>query len=318
MKTKYIISFCTLLLLSVLIIQVSAKSGTDLLSESFDLTGARSSETQYYQMESKLISIGLDGSQQGTDIFRLKLKWQSAVADKPETCTCLEFTIQLAGTDEVAIPSLTDWSYPIEPGYDEHSQVFGIDHSKFDGLTDANGTPIPPDKTYHIYNAFIDFQSFCYTFAEPTTAGKGVQDLTRIGQKIVHAAAFTEPPVNLGSNVAEGSTYKNGEITLELKGLSLVNNKACALIAFDSGQSSYKMKMQPMPNMEINTAGSSHYFGDIYKALDTNWVQRVTLGEIVVSETTLPMPPNKINSVIERKIVIQNVAEKTLWDQEKM
>ena len=31
--------------------------------------------------------------------------------------------------------------------------------------------------------------------------------------------------------------------------------------------------------------------------------------ELVVSETTLPMPPNKINAVIEREILIRNVTE---------
>jgi hypothetical protein len=38
-------------------------------------------------------------------------------------------------------------------------------------------------------------------------------------------------------------------------------------------------------------------------------VQKATMTELVVSETILPMPPNKINSVIERNIVIRNVSE---------
>ena len=57
------------------------------------------------------------------------------------------------------------------------------------------------DKAYYVYNAFIDFHGFCNVFAEPTTGGKGIQDLKSIGDKIVHAAAFTEPPVNLGSGI---------------------------------------------------------------------------------------------------------------------
>jgi hypothetical protein len=70
------------------------------------------------------------------------------------------------------------------------------------------------------------------------------------------------------------------------------------------------MIMQPMPNMEIQAVGSSHYRGDIYKDLATNWVQKATMIETVVSETALPMPPNKINSVVERIILIRNVDEK--------
>jgi hypothetical protein len=60
--------------------------------------------------------------------------------------------------------------------------------------------------------------------------------------------------------------------------------------------------------MEVRTVGSSHYKGDIYIDLSTNWVKKVTMYELVVSETALPMPPNKINSVIERDIIVRNVS----------
>jgi hypothetical protein len=113
--------------------------------------------------------------------------------------------------------------------------------------------------------------------------------------------------VNLGSNISEGSFFKNGEITLAFKGLSVVNDEYCALLEYDSGESSYKMIMKPVPNLEIQTIGSSHYKGDIFKDLATNWVQKVTMTEVVVSETTLPMPPNKINSVNERNIIIEYI-----------
>ncbi|MCK4344489.1 MAG: hypothetical protein KAX05_04325, partial [Bacteroidales bacterium] len=85
--------------------------------------------------------------------------------------------------------------------------------------------------------------------------------------------------------------------------------KQCAIVGYDSGESSFEMIMNPMPNMEVHTVGSSHYMGDIYKDLTTNWVQKITMTEIVISETTLPMPPNKVNSVIERNIIIRNVNE---------
>ncbi len=160
-----------------------------------------------------------------------------------------------------------------------------------------------------LYNAFIDFHAFCNIFSETTSDEKGIQDLSRIGQKIIHAAAFSAPPTNLGKNISEGSFFKNGEITLEFKGLSIVNEKQCALIGVDSGESSFKMIMHPIDDMEIVTVGSSHYKGDIYKDITTNWVQKVTFDEVVISETKIPMPPNKINSIVERNIVIKNVSK---------
>ena len=312
MKSKLvksaIISFVTILIITNII-----GAQTPLISDrEFDLAGEPTQETQYFLMESRLFSFALDGKRIGTDIFRLHLKCVPAkiAGEEGDEYTCVRFTVQQGDNPEAAIPVLTNWKYIFkEPGIDEQGQVFGIDHSKFENLADSNGNTLPPDKSYHVYNAFIDFHSFCNVFAGRTPEGSGIQDLTKIGQKIVHDAAFSEPPVNLGTNISEGSFFKNGEITLEFKGLSVVNGKECALVEYDSGESSYKIIMNPMPDMEIRTTGSSHYKGDIYKDLTTNWVQKVTMIEFVISETTLPMPPNKVNSVNERNIIIRNVSE---------
>ena len=111
-----------------------------------------------------------------------------------------------------------------------------------------------------------------------------------------------------------GSYFKNGEITLLLKGITLQNGHHCALIGYDSGASSFKMILHPVPNMEIVSVGSSHYWGDISKSLSGNWVQQATLTELVITETTLPMPPYKINAVIEREILIRNVDKEKFHD----
>ena len=312
MKSKLfksvIISFVSIFVF-VNIIEAQTPS---ILDQEFDLAGEPTLETQYFMMESSLFSYALDGKRIGTDIFRLHLKYVPAkiAGTEGDEYTCVSFTVQQGNNPEAEIPALKNWKYLFyEDGIDEQGQVFGIDHSKFENLADSNGNPLPFDKSYHVYNAFIDFHSFCNVFAGRAPEGKGIQDLTKIGQKIVHAAAFTEPPVNLGTNISEGSFFKNGEITLEFKGLSVVNGKSCAVVEYDSGESSFEMIMNPMPNMEVQTTGSSHYKGDIYKDLTTNWVQKATMIEFVISETTLPMPPNKINSVNERQIIIRNVSE---------
>jgi hypothetical protein len=67
------------------------------------------------------------------------------------------------------------------------------------------------------------------------------------------------------------------------------------------------MLMEPMPTMQVNTNGSSHYWGDIYKDLRSNWIQRANLNEIVVSETVIGSQANKAHSVVERRIEIRNV-----------
>ncbi len=117
--------------------------------------------------------------------------------------------------------------------------------------------------------------------------------------------------MNLGSNIAEGSTFKNGEVTLELKGLSMVDKTACAIVAYDSGQSSFQMVVNAMPNMEVRSVGASHYQGDLYIDLATRWPRKATMYELVVAQTTVPTLPNKMNSVIERDTVIRNVTKAT-------
>ena len=200
-----------------------------------------------------------------------------------------------------------------DTGMDEKGQVFGIDHARFQGLTDSNGDALESDQAYLIYNTFIDFHGFCDLFAVPATSGKGVQHLTRIGQSVVLDASHSTPPVNLGVHIKEGSYFKNGQITLDLKGLSLVDDAPCAIVAFDSGDSSFMMLMEPMPGMEVKTLGGSHYFGNIYIDLETFWPRKVVMRELVICETNVPMPggaaPTRIAATIERQSTIKTVAQ---------
>jgi hypothetical protein len=295
-------------------VQARPLSDDSILRGTFELDGQRSEQVQYFVMESTVLNYALDGTRTGRRTYELWLKCVPArLAGIPgDQYTCSRFVVRTGDSPGTAIPALQGWTYVLRTtatGMDEKGQVFGIDHSKFDNLVDGSGIPVPQDIAYLTYNTFIDFHSFCNAFAQRTAAGKGIQDLTRIGQTIVHDAAFSEPPVDLGGNVERGSFFKNGEITLTLKGLSLVDDVPCALVGFDSGESSFKMIMKLAPDTEIQTTGSSHYSGDIYIDLATNWPRRVVMGEYVVSQTALPFPPDKVNSVAERSVVIRNVSE---------
>ncbi|MFI5186653.1 MAG: hypothetical protein ACHQF0_08015 [Chitinophagales bacterium] len=280
-----------------------------ILSQEYNLAPQHSKDTQYYEMESRLQMHAPDGTPQGWDVYHLYLRCvPSFDASHGDEYTCLKFTVQINKSPEVSIPSLANWKYYFSltaNGKDDKGQVFGIDHSKFEKLTDGNGKMIPVGNTYHVYNAFIDFYSMS-VFCEKTMSGNGIQNLKNIGDKTVHAASFSQPPVNLGSQVAEGSYFKNGEVTLAFKGLSLVNEKTCALVEYDSGESSFYMIIKPFGNMEVPTKGSSHYWGDIYKDLLEGWIQKATLHEMVVSETIVP-GSDKIDAVVERSIIIKNV-----------
>lgn len=285
-----------------------------VLGRTFELVGKRSQETQQFQMESRLIHYAHDGTRVSTDVYKLRLRCVPAqLSGKTgDEYTCLDFTLKVGGAPAVSIPALKDWSYVFNmtpTNLDGTGQVLGIDHAKFENLKDANGNAIPQVNAYHVYNAFIDFHGFCNVFAERTVGGKGIQYLRKIGEKIVHESAFSEPPVDVGSNVAKGSFFKNGKITLEFKGLGLVDDAPCAIVTVDSGQSSFKMTMNPSTNMEERAVGSSHYKGDIYIDLATKWVRKVTFDELVITESTMPATQKKRNEVVERNITIRSVKE---------
>jgi hypothetical protein len=192
----------------------------------------------------------------------------------------------------------------------EKGEVLGVDRSRFAKLTGRDGKPLAVDMVYAVYNSFIDFHTFCNVFATRSPEGKGIQDLQRVGQRIVHNAAFSEPPVDLGSTVKSGSFFKNGEITLEFKGFSSVNGSDCALIGYDSGESSFRMIIEPAPNIQVTTKGASHYQGEIYIDLSSKWVKKATMSELVVSETIVPgIQETKLSRTVERSVVISAVNE---------
>ena len=280
------------------------------LNKTYDFSRTHAKSPQQFVMQSRLVQLGLDGSRKDSTIYTLHIKCNPGKNNETgDEYTCTRFTVRSNNGPEVLIPALTNWSYVYKKNSDEKDekgQVFGIDHAKFEGIKDSAGKALPVEKMYHVYNAFIDFHALLL-FAEPTIAGKGVQDLKRIGDRITHATAFSEPPVNLGKQIKEGSVFKNGEITLELKGIGTINKRSCAILGYDSGASSFKMLMEPMPSMQVNTIGSSHYWGDIYKDLQSGWIQKADLKEIVVSETLISGQPNKVQSVVERIIVIKNI-----------
>jgi hypothetical protein len=264
-------------------------------------------------MESRLTKISPDGTIAGTDVYRLYLRCvpTNTASAKSDEYTCLRFTFQQNDSAEKTIPSLANWHYHVQLKRDSKSAdepLFGIDQSKFGHLIDETGKEVPVEIQFHIYNAFIDFHSMS-VFADKTDSGKGVQDLKHIGDKIIHSASYSQPAEDLGSRIAKGSYFKNGEITLEFKGLGNVNHKSCAILGYDSGASSFVMITKPMANMEVKTHGSSHYFGDIYKDLKGGWIQKASLHEFVVSQTQVPGMTHKINGVVERTITINNVSK---------
>ncbi|MCF8259314.1 MAG: hypothetical protein K9J12_00935 [Melioribacteraceae bacterium] len=285
----------------------------DFLQGSFNWEGKRTNEIQYFVLETTMLNYQLNGNRSGKDHLKLFLECSPINKNGKDLFkyTCIKFIVINSNGVEVTIPELEGWSY-VFGGESETEKaeelVFGISHSKFENLKDNTGDALSQVVTYWIYNTFIDFHAFCNVFAEPTTDGKGIQDLSRLNQKIIHSSANSEPPVNLGTNIKEGSYFKNGEISLQFIGVGIVNDAICGILNFDSGESSFKMLIEPMPNMLVTTNGASHYKGTLYINKETFWVEKVVMDEFVLAETEIP-GQGKMNQVIERGTIISNVTK---------
>ncbi len=303
-------------LLALIGLVAAALSSALTLAQSADLAGRfvlgdeRTAETHHYEMVTELRHFSPQGKRTAVETYRLWLDWTpSRLSGKTvDVMTCRRFTVQTGTQPAADIPALKDWSYEFgrfEKGVDAQGQIFGIDHQKFEGLKDSNGRLLPPAARYAVYNAFIDFHSLCHVFAEKTAEGGGIQDLHEIGQTIIHAAAFTEPTVRLGTAVEDGSIFKNGEVKLELKGVGLVDRSSCAIVGYDSGESSFRMTVRTGPDMTMQVVGGSHYAGDLYIDLKSQWVRKADMREMVVTEVSLPTPPGKVHEVIERLLTLR-------------
>ncbi len=281
------------------------------LDAEFDLARSRAPEPQFYEMRTTSIQYEQDGARKPYHELRLLLRCTPGAGGVEYTC--VRMTARTDG-DASEIPELTGWSYEFRPdqtGSNSTGDMFGIHHAKFQTLADATGTALAPDLSYAVYNVFVDFHAICNVFAEAAPDGAGIQDLTRVGDRIVHAAASSEGTIHLAGVTESGSTFRNGEIALAFKGLAVVDGASCAIVAYDSGESSFAMAMELAPGMSVNAVGASHYFGDIYVDLASMWVAKAALSEFVVSDVTMDGQP-LANSVVERAIEIRSVTKEAL------
>ena len=283
---------------------------SDILKKEFDLGGAKKPETRYYYFETVLTDFAKDGTRSPGFEFRLWLEVKPAGSDSVEYI-CRKFTLVRPGGEEVAVPSLKGWTYSPDfkgDGIDKTGQVFGIDHSKFMMLMDEKGKFIDIEAGYMIYNSFIDFHALSDVLASEEGGEKDIQALKKIGDKVIHSAANSRAPVGLGEAMKKGSEFRNGEMTLKFKGLSLVDELPCALLEYDSGDASFIMHIEAMPGMEMVAEGASHYMGDVYVELESNWLRKATLYELVVTQVTSGGKATN-NAVIERELILETLTK---------
>ena len=280
----------------------------------FDLSIDRKPETQYFHMQTQFIHMGFDGKRTGVETYLLRLRCTPAALSgkKLDEYTCGDFGLQLNNGGITTLPALRLFTYQ----FNQMSRVldkgpmFGIPQEPFLRMKDSLGNQIPPDICYATYNNFVDFHALCDVFSRTMQYVKGIEQLKSVGDRIVHPGAFNEAPVSVTGVVRPGSVFRNGELTLELKGVSLVDNGPCALVNYDSGESTLRMAfIQADKSEDVMMDGGSRYTGDIYIDLASGWVRKVTLNESVVTQTYTASEPNKIPGYTARHILLRLISQ---------
>jgi len=276
--------------------------GGDVLREEYELAGARSEEPRYYVMEIDRTDRTVAGCVTERGGTRLMLEYLPGSGE----WVCRRFEVFRGDGAAMEIASVAGLRYTYTPGFDEAGQVFGIDHSRFDGLTDVHGHPLTITEHYWVYNTFIDFHGFTDYFVSAAGGGGGIQDLTRVGDRVVHEASGTRAPVDLNDTIGAGSTFVNGEIVLSFDGIGLVNDRACALVGIDSGDCSLEMSLEPMPGVSVDVVGYSRYRGVCSVDIETRWLERFAGSEVVstvsVAHTSGGEFTTNAVSTVERRI----------------
>ncbi|HEV2167008.1 MAG TPA: hypothetical protein VGS23_08585, partial [Thermoplasmata archaeon] len=197
------------------------------LSSPFDFSPERESEPVCYHMQTQFIHLDFGGKRTAVETYVLRLKCPRAGSPgKPQDgFVCSEFGVQREGPTLAILPTLRGFAYRFDQlsGVLRKGPFFGIPQEPFAGLRDSLGRSLPPDICYAAYNNFVDFHALSDVFTRPMPYVKGIEQLKSLGDRIVLPGAFSEAPVSLAGVVREGSTFRNGELTLELKGVGLVD-----------------------------------------------------------------------------------------------
>lgn len=283
------------------------------LAGRFAFSADREAATQYYHMQTQFIHMGFDGKRTGVETYLLRLRCAPAALTGKDLdeYVCQEFGLQLNSQPIVTIPTLSQFTYQFDPlsGVLKKGPFFGIPQEPFAGLRDSSGKELPPDICYATYNNFVDFHALADVFPRPMKYVKGIEQLKAIGDRIVLPGAFTEAPVSLTGVVRQGSTFCNGELALELKGVSLVDGRPCALVNYDSGESTLRMAFIQSAREDVKMEGGSEYTGDIYIDLASGWVRKVTLDEFVVTQTDTASQPVKVPGYTVRHILLRLISQ---------
>lgn len=195
-----------------------------------------------------------------------------------------------------SIPQLANWTYLFDPT--QVAPIWGIPQDRFAVLSDSRGLALSFETRYAIYTSFIDFHMINDSLSRPTKFGSGIQHLKEGGDRVVHPASHIEAPISFGTEVRPGSTFRNGEVSLDLRGVGIVDGRPCALVGYDVSDSTPRMTHVTRDGTNVAVEGMSQFRGDIYIDLSSKIVRKATIDEHLIAQARAGAEPPTVEYTI--------------------
>lgn len=156
----------------------------------------------------------------------------------------------------------------------------------------ANYSDFPQDATAHLLKNLVwDMMGFEF-FAWAHT------DSLQLNQE------YRPVEANSQIDLASEGTFENKDIRLTWLGTTQKNKQACAIIKFSVMNNPLTMNSE-----HLKLKGRSHYWGNVYVALDSKQIEYAELYEDVIMNLTLPGQdqPQRLNTV--RTIFVEKITK---------
>ncbi len=159
-------------------------------------------------------------------------------------------------------------------------------------MEEANYTHFPQDATAHLLKNLVwdmmGFEFFAWAFT----------DSLQLNQE------YRPVEANSKIDLAGEGTFENKDIRLTWMGTTLKNNQPCAIIKFSVLNNPLSVNSE-----HLKLKGRSHYWGNVYVALDSKQIEYAELYEDVIMDLILTgqVNPQRLNTI--RTIFVEKITK---------
>jgi hypothetical protein len=190
----------------------------------------------------------------------------------------------------------TNWKVlPYAAGF---TYQLDFDNLDFPGQIDFSSIPSTLEGMKYMVNILDAHAQFDLLRTE--SAG-GISQIKRTGDKISNPGAGESTAWDFNTFIQD-SDFTNGEYDTMFTGISMVDEKKCAVLEYVNTESRISNKTEVTPKITVEQEGTSNFWGRIFIDLETGILVKGDLYEYVVMHATIP-GQNQPMRLFERRLI---------------